>query len=127
MLPEEDADIVDVGHLDAGGAERALQRQLDRLLGAPDDQVPGPLVTVALGLFQDPPGLAEMAPGEVDVGQSSKTSPGLRSGLSTQYRTRPRRRRWAPSSVSRARRRASTARKKPSRSWSSRASSTMSR
>ena len=127
MLDEEGTHVVHVRHLQAGSTEEALEGQLHALLRSPHGEMPDAIALVALRLGEDETRLPEVAAGDLAACHSSMFSPGWKSRFKIQYRTRPRRRRSAPTAVRRARNRASTSAKNPPRSTSKQASSTMSR
>ena len=89
MFDQEAADIVELRGLDADCAEHPLERQFDELLRLPDD------VRVCPFVPQDGEGLEpllgpdEVGAGEALVRYNLNTSPGLRSGLSSQYQPPP--------------------------------------
>src|SRR2546427_12674215 len=79
------AHVVDLGNLDAGFAEHALEGELDRLLAAANDQVPGLVAAEPLGLAQDRRGAPEEAARHLLRRHISTMSPGWKSGFRSQY------------------------------------------
>jgi hypothetical protein len=79
MVQEDCADVVHVRHLEAGGAQEGLERELDRFLSAPDREVPDGVIPIPPGLGEDQARLSQVTAGDLGAGQMAMTSPGRKS------------------------------------------------
>jgi predicted TIM-barrel fold metal-dependent hydrolase len=127
VLFEQRADVVPLRRLDPDVAEHRLGGELDELLRLAHDVGVAAAFLQELEHLEPNSRLLEVGARQARAGHSSITSPGLRSGLRTQYQRVPFQTRCEPSSCILLRRRSRTPAKNRPRSITSRASSTMSR